>query len=89
MRSLRALSLSRVPQKTLSMADFEEFAPELDELKVSDGGLQTVKNHAFRHVRGLRFLDFSDSNINTFENDAFQEVRRDWLQPGVCPVSSV
>ncbi|KAJ1520527.1 hypothetical protein ONE63_003648 [Megalurothrips usitatus] len=80
MRSLRALSVSRLPNSALGMDDFEDFAPELDELKVSDGGLQTVKSHAFRHVRGLRFLDLSDSNIGTIEADAFQEVSHSLLE---------
>lgn len=80
MRSLRALSLSRLPQNHLSMSDFEDFTPELDELKVSDGGLQSVKNYAFRYVRGLRFLDLSDSNIGTLEQDAFQEVGHSLLE---------
>lgn len=80
MRSLRALSVSRVQQNQLQMSDFEEFAPELDELKVSGGGLSNIKSHAFRYVRGIRFLDLSDSSVSSIDKDAFQDVSHSLLE---------
>ncbi|RZF46767.1 hypothetical protein LSTR_LSTR002630 [Laodelphax striatellus] len=74
MRNLRWLSISKMPGQALTPDDFIEYSVDLEELHIRDGGLKTIKPHAFRHVRGLRKLDFSDSSISGIDVDAFQEV---------------
>ncbi|XP_014217165.1 chaoptin-like isoform X2 [Copidosoma floridanum] len=74
MRNLRFLSISRMPGGTLSQNDFLEFGMDVKELRVIKSNLQTIKNHAFSHVRGIKYLDFSENAISTIEDDAFQEV---------------
>lgn len=74
MRNLRSLSLTKLSTKHLSPDDFLEFGLELEDLKLTRGQLQTVKSHAFMHVRGLKRLDLSENQINNIEADAFNEV---------------
>ncbi|PSN49296.1 Chaoptin [Blattella germanica] len=65
---------SRLSQPNLSPEDFLEFGVDLEELRVINGGLKTIKNHAFRHVRGVRTLDFSENEITQMETEAFSEI---------------
>lgn len=74
MRNLRWLSVSRMPHQALAADDFMEYGVDLEELHITDGDLKTIKPHAFRHVRGLKKIDFSDSSISGIDVDAFQEV---------------
>ncbi|XP_066585681.1 chaoptin [Prorops nasuta] len=74
MRNLRYLSLSRMPQSTLSPDDFLEFGMDIKELSIVRSNLNTIKNHAFMHVRGIKCLDFSENSISSIEEDAFSEV---------------
>lgn len=74
MRNLRFLSLSRLPQPHLAPEPFMEFSVDLEELHVIKSGLAIIKNHAFRHVRGLKTLDLSENKITHIENEAFTEV---------------
>lgn len=74
MRNLRSLSLTKLSMKNLSPDDFLEFGLELEDLKITRGQLQTIKAHAFMHVRGLKRLDLSENQINQIEPDAFNEV---------------
>lgn len=74
MRNLRSLSLTKLSTKNLSPDDFIEFGLELEDLKITRGQLQTIKSHAFMHVRGLKRLDLSENQINQIEADAFTEV---------------
>jgi Leucine-rich repeat (LRR) protein len=74
MRNLRFLSLSRLPQPHLAPEDFMEFSVDLEELHVINSDLAVIKNHAFRHVRGLKTLDLSENKITQLENEAFTEV---------------
>ena len=67
--------MSRLSQTHIAPEDFMEFGVDLEELRVINGGLRTIKNHAFRHVRGIKTLDFSENDISQIENDAFTEVR--------------
>ena len=59
MRNMRFLSISRIPESTLS--------PD-------KSNLNTIKSHAFMHVRGIKYLDFSENSISTIEDEAFSEV---------------
>ncbi|XP_014224745.1 chaoptin isoform X2 [Trichogramma pretiosum] len=74
MRNLRFLSISKMPGSTLSQDDFAEFGMDIKELHIVQSNLQTIKNHAFMHVRGIKYLDFSENSISSIENDAFLEV---------------
>jgi hypothetical protein len=53
---------------------FLEFSADFDELNMINSGLAVIKNHAFRHVRGLKTLDLSENRITQIENEAFTEV---------------
>ncbi|XP_011498419.1 PREDICTED: chaoptin [Ceratosolen solmsi marchali] len=74
MRNLRFLSISKMPGTTLSAENFLEFGMDIKELHVVQSNLQTIKNHAFMHVRGIKYLDFSENAISTIEDNAFTEV---------------
>lgn len=63
-----------MPKSTLSAEDFLDFGMDLKELRISQSNLDTIKNHAFKHVRGIKYLDFSENSISTIEDDAFAEV---------------
>ncbi|RZC35023.1 LRR 5 domain containing protein [Asbolus verrucosus] len=73
-RNLRVLSLSRLSQQILSVEDFLEFGTDLEELKITFGHLQIIKNNAFKHVHGLKKLQLSDNKINNIENNAFVDI---------------
>lgn len=75
MRNLRYLSLSRLQHPYIEPNDFLEFGVDLEELKIVSAGIDTIKNHAFQYVHGLKRLDLSDNNINNIERDAFDDVR--------------
>jgi hypothetical protein len=51
-----------------------EFSVDLEELRVIKSDVAIIKNHAFRHVRGLKALDLSENKITHIENEAFTEV---------------
>ncbi|XP_036140371.1 chaoptin isoform X2 [Monomorium pharaonis] len=74
MRNLRFLSISRMPQAILSTNDFLEFGMDLKELRIINSNLNTIKGHAFMHVRGIKYLDFSENSIATIDDEAFSEV---------------
>lgn len=74
MRNMRSLSISRMSGSSLGPDDFVDFGVELEDLQITRGGLQTIQSHAFKHVRGLKRLDFSENSIGTIENDAFTEI---------------
>lgn len=74
MRNLRFLSLSRMPQDALSANDFLEFGMDIKELRITHSVINTIKSHAFMHLRGIKHLDFSENTILTIEDDAFAEV---------------
>ncbi|XP_072751646.1 chaoptin isoform X2 [Anoplolepis gracilipes] len=74
MRNLRFLSISRMPQTTLSADDFLEFGMDIKELRIIHSNLNTIKSHAFMHVRGIKYLDFSENSISTIDDGAFSEV---------------
>lgn len=74
MRNLRSLSISRMPQATLSPNDFLEFGMDIKELRIVNSNLNTIKGHAFMHVRGIKYLDFSENSISTIDDEAFSEV---------------
>ncbi|CAH1127122.1 unnamed protein product [Ceutorhynchus assimilis] len=74
LRSLRALTLSRLSEPNISPEDFVEFGLDLEELSITYANLQSIKSNAFRHVHGLKFIDFSDNNIGTIETNAFKEI---------------
>lgn len=75
MRNLRSLSISRMPQATLSANDFLEFGMDIKELQIIHSNLNTIKGHTFMHVRGIKYLDFSENSISTIEDEAFSEVK--------------
>ncbi|EFN76362.1 Chaoptin [Harpegnathos saltator] len=74
MRNLRFLSISRMPQATLSPNDFLEFGMDIKELRIIHSNLNTIKSHTFMHVRGIKYLDFSENSISTIDDEAFSEV---------------
>lgn len=76
MRNLRHLHISKMPGSTLSPNDFMEFGMDIKELRITQSNLQTIKNHAFQHVRGIKYLDFSENSISSIEDNAFAEVNK-------------
>ncbi|CAH1974718.1 unnamed protein product [Acanthoscelides obtectus] len=74
LRGLRTLALSRLKQPTLSPDDFLEFGIDLEELRITSAGLQTIKSKAFKYIHGLQKVDFSDNIISTLENNAFTDI---------------
>ncbi|XP_077286802.1 leucine rich repeat containing G protein-coupled receptor chaoptin [Arctopsyche grandis] len=74
MRSLRSLSLSKLPRKTLVSDDFQEFGVDLDELRIVGGSLDTIQAHAFRYLRTIKLLDLSENEISKIDKDAFVEL---------------
>lgn len=74
MRNMRFLSISRMPQSTLSPDDFMEYGMDIKELRIVKSNLNTIKSHAFMHVRGIKYLDFSENAISSIEDEAFSEV---------------
>ena len=74
MRNMRFLSISRMPQSTLSPDDFMEYGMDIKELRIVKSNLNTIKSHAFMHVRGIKHLDFSENAISSIEDEAFSEV---------------
>jgi len=63
-----------MPQATLSADDFLEFGMDIKELQIIHSNLNTIKGHAFMHVRGIKYLDFSENSISTIDDEAFSEV---------------
>nr|XP_012137075.1 PREDICTED: chaoptin isoform X3 [Megachile rotundata] len=74
MRNMRFLSISRMPQSTLSTEDFMEYGMDIKELRIVQSNLNTIKGHAFMHVRGIKYMDFSENSISSIEDEAFSEV---------------
>jgi len=74
MRNLRFLSISRMPEATLSANNFLEFGMDIKELRIINSNLNTIKGHTFMHVRGIKYLDFSENSISTIDDEAFSEV---------------
>lgn len=74
MRSLRSLSLSRLPRDILVSDDFQEFGVDLEELKIVGGSLEAIQSHAFRHLRTIKYLDLSENEISKIDKEAFVEV---------------
>lgn len=74
-RYLRRITLSKISSKTLSQDDFIEFGNEVESLQIVQAEIETIKSNAFKHIRGLKFLDLSENSIKTIENEAFSEVR--------------
>lgn len=58
----------------LGPEDFAEFGVELEDLQITRGGMTDIKSNAFKHVRGLKRIDFSENSIGSIESDAFKEV---------------
>lgn len=74
MRNMRFLSISRIPESTLSPDNFMEYGMDIKELRIVKSNLNAIKSHAFMHVRGIKYLDFSENSISTIEDEAFSEV---------------
>lgn len=74
MRNIRSLALSRLTTTKLAQEQFVEFGVELENLKITQSAVETVKSHAFKNVRGIRRLDLSENQISSIEDDAFIEV---------------
>lgn len=74
LRNIRSLSMSRLSRSTLSPEDFLDYGFDLEDLKVTFGGLTAIKSHAFQHVKGIRQLDLSENLINQIDNEAFLEI---------------
>jgi Leucine-rich repeat (LRR) protein len=51
-----------------------DFGVELEDLKISRASLSGIKAHAFKHVRGLKRLDFSENSIGSIDAEAFKDI---------------
>lgn len=65
-----------MPESTLVPENFLEFGMDIKELHIINSNLNAIKNHAFTHVRGIKYLDFSENSISSIEDDAFSEVNK-------------
>ncbi|XP_013100006.1 chaoptin isoform X1 [Stomoxys calcitrans] len=74
MRNMRSLSMSRMSSNSIGPDDFKDFGVELEDLQITRATLSNIQAHAFKHVRGLKRLDFSENSIQGIENDAFDEI---------------
>lgn len=74
MRSLRTLSVSKITSDKLQSEDFLEFGNELEDLKMSRGGLKSILNNAFKYVKGLKRIDLSENRIAKIDDDAFKDL---------------
>lgn len=74
MRNLRFLALSKLSHDSLSADDFIEFGIDVKELRITRSNLNSIKSHAFTHVRGIKYLDFSENSISSMDDEAFSEV---------------
>lgn len=74
MRSLRTLSVSKISTNQLMSEDFLEFGNELEDLKISQGGLKSIAGNAFKYVRGLKRIDLSENRISKIDDDAFKDL---------------
>lgn len=61
-------------QPTLSPNEFFEFGMDIKELRIIHSNLNAIKSHAFMHIRGIKYLDFSENSISTVDDEAFSEV---------------
>lgn len=66
--------MSKLSDSSLTPDDFLDFGIDLEELFITSGNIQTLKNNAFKYVHGLKHLDLSDNSISTIEPNAFQDV---------------
>ncbi|XP_017122826.1 chaoptin [Drosophila elegans] len=74
MRNMRSLAISRLGSSSVGPEDFKDFGVELEDLQITRASLSGIQSHAFKHVRGLKRLDFSENGISNIENDAFHEI---------------
>lgn len=74
MRSLRTLSVSKISSDQLQSEDFLEFGNELEDLKMSRGGLKSIIGNAFKYVKGLKRIDLSENRISKIDDDAFKDL---------------
>lgn len=75
MRNIRSLSIGHIASSKLLPEHFVEYGIDLEDLKITHSGLDSIKSHAFKNVRTIRRLDLSDNPISNIDNDAFDEVR--------------
>lgn len=68
------MSLGTLSSPKLAPEDFLDFGVELEDLKLTRSGLDTIKSHAFKYVRGVRRIDLSENHIGQIDSDAFTEV---------------
>lgn len=71
---LRSLSLGQLTSTKIASEDFQNFGVELEDLKLTQSSIETIKSHSFKYVRGVRRIDLSENVINQIDNDAFAEV---------------
>ncbi|XP_058821803.1 chaoptin [Topomyia yanbarensis] len=74
MKNLRSVAISHLPTVSLSPEDFAGFSPDLEELKITRAGVQSIKNHAFTNLHGMKRLDLSENRIGSIEPMAFAEI---------------
>lgn len=74
MRSLRTLAVSKISSTQLQSEDFLEFGSELEDLKMSQGGLKSIFGNAFKYLRGLKRLDLSENRITKIDDEAFKDL---------------
>jgi hypothetical protein len=80
--------LSHLLQPHLTPEDFKDFSMDLEEMHVKSSDLAVIRNHAFRHVRGIKALDLSENKITLIENEAFTEVRSTVSPIGMMTVNN-
>lgn len=71
---LRTLTVGKLTQNSLSPDDFLGYGAQLENLRVYQANLKTIKSHAFINVRSIKRLDLSENAIETIEKGAFQDI---------------
>ncbi|ODM96941.1 Chaoptin [Orchesella cincta] len=80
MRNLRSLNISNFGMASLNPQVFEGFGLAVEDIKISQGKLSTIKAGAFSSLTGLKSIDLSENRIERIENQAFEGVEHSLLR---------
>lgn len=83
MRNLRSLNISNFGLASLTATVFEGFGLAVEDVKISQGSLTSIKAGAFGPLTGLKSLDLSDNRIERIDNDAFEGVGHSLVRLGM------
>lgn len=74
MRNLRSLNISNFGLASLTPEVFEGLGLAVEEIKISQGRLTSVRSGAFKSLTGLKSVDLSENRIERIDDGAFDGV---------------